>query len=221
MVKNSKFYAVKSGRKTGVFTTWEECKEQVQGYSNAVYKSFWSKEEAEEFVGINSDKKENDKMNMSSPYAFVDGSFNKYSKVYGFGGFLVANNKYYPIYGRGSNSEWSSMRNVAGEILGAVSAVNKAIKLGLDEITILYDYKGIEAWVTGGWRTNNPCTKRYKEEMQKAKEVINIKFYKVKGHSGVIGNEVADLIAKYSVGNYLTESQREKVLYIVRGSNND
>ena len=35
-----KFYAVKQGRKTGIFTSWDEAKAQVDGYSGAVYKSF-------------------------------------------------------------------------------------------------------------------------------------------------------------------------------------
>ena len=31
-----KFYAVKRGRKTGIFTSWEECKNSIDGYKNAV-----------------------------------------------------------------------------------------------------------------------------------------------------------------------------------------
>ncbi|MBQ2004700.1 MAG: RNase H1/viroplasmin domain-containing protein, partial [Peptococcaceae bacterium] len=30
-----KYYAVKVGRETGIFTTWDACKAQVQGYSGA------------------------------------------------------------------------------------------------------------------------------------------------------------------------------------------
>ena len=30
-----KYYAVKNGRKTGIFTTWDECSEQVLGFLNA------------------------------------------------------------------------------------------------------------------------------------------------------------------------------------------
>lgn len=41
-----KFYAVKKGRKTGIFNTWEECKEQVHGYSGCQFKSFSTYEEA-------------------------------------------------------------------------------------------------------------------------------------------------------------------------------
>lgn len=45
-----KFYAVKQGRKTGIFTSWDEAKAQVDGYSGAVYKSFKLREQAEEFL---------------------------------------------------------------------------------------------------------------------------------------------------------------------------
>lgn len=47
MGKNKvKFYAVKNGRTPGIYNTWDECKEQVNGYSNAVFKSFETKEDA-------------------------------------------------------------------------------------------------------------------------------------------------------------------------------
>lgn len=42
-----KYYAVLKGRKTGVFTSWEECEEQVKGFSGALYKSFKTMREAE------------------------------------------------------------------------------------------------------------------------------------------------------------------------------
>ena len=46
-----KFYAVKQGRTTGIFTSWDECKRQVDGYSGAVYKSFPTEREAHNFLG--------------------------------------------------------------------------------------------------------------------------------------------------------------------------
>lgn len=47
MQKKSKFYVVWKGRQTGIFSTWESCKEQVDGLTDAQYKSFESREEAE------------------------------------------------------------------------------------------------------------------------------------------------------------------------------
>lgn len=45
-----KFYAVASGRRTGIFKTWAECQAQVKGFSGARYKSFRTLEEAQRFV---------------------------------------------------------------------------------------------------------------------------------------------------------------------------
>ena len=36
----AKFYAVKIGRKPGIYLTWDECKQQVDKFKGAVYKSF-------------------------------------------------------------------------------------------------------------------------------------------------------------------------------------
>jgi len=44
----SKYYVVWVGQKPGIYTTWGECQEQIKGYPKATYKSFKSKEAAEE-----------------------------------------------------------------------------------------------------------------------------------------------------------------------------
>lgn len=48
MAKKPKFYVVWKGRETGVFTSWEDCKAQTNGFDGAVFKSFESRELAEE-----------------------------------------------------------------------------------------------------------------------------------------------------------------------------
>lgn len=47
MAEKPKFYVVWKGRKTGVFSSWEACAAQVQGYTGAQYKSFTSRAAAE------------------------------------------------------------------------------------------------------------------------------------------------------------------------------
>lgn len=49
---SQKYYAVMRGRKTGIFTSWTECEEQIQGFSGAAYKSFKSRREAEVALGM-------------------------------------------------------------------------------------------------------------------------------------------------------------------------
>lgn len=45
-----KYYAVKKGKTTGVFKTWNECRNAVEGYSGAQYKGFATLEEAEKYL---------------------------------------------------------------------------------------------------------------------------------------------------------------------------
>ena len=45
-----KYYAVKRGRKTGLFTVWGECAAQVQGFQGAVYKGFMTEAEARDWL---------------------------------------------------------------------------------------------------------------------------------------------------------------------------
>ena len=40
------YYAVKEGIETGVFYSWDECKNKVLGFNGAVYKKFTRKEDA-------------------------------------------------------------------------------------------------------------------------------------------------------------------------------
>lgn len=45
-----KYYAVATGRTTGIFTSWPAAKSQVDGFPGAVYKSFKTREQAEAFL---------------------------------------------------------------------------------------------------------------------------------------------------------------------------
>ncbi len=45
-----KYYAIAQGRKTGIFTSWSETEQQVRGFTNAIFKSFKTREEAEAFL---------------------------------------------------------------------------------------------------------------------------------------------------------------------------
>jgi ribonuclease HI len=63
-MSKKKFYVVWSGRKKGIFTSWNVCKKQIDGFEGAQYKSFADLKEAEiafskkydDYKGINTKK---------------------------------------------------------------------------------------------------------------------------------------------------------------------
>jgi len=197
-----KFYAVKKGRTTGIFTDWASCKEAINGFSGAVYKSFTTKEEAELFLGEGTGdiKKENESLTETDLIAYVDGSYVG-GDSFGSGAVIIKDGKVLDrLYEKTTDKELSSMRNVAGEIYAARMAMTYAASNGYKNITIFHDYAGIAHWPLGEWKTNKEGTKAYKAFYDEISKEIKVYFVKVKGHSGVEYNEEADRLAKKALG---------------------
>ncbi len=197
-----KVYAVKKGLTTGVFDTWEECKGAVDGFSGAEYKGFKTREEAYVYLGL-----ERLDVGESLPDEFpkeadllvtyVDGSYEHSLLKYAFGCvFLLPDRRILTEKGSGNNPESAKLRNVTGEMLGAMFAVKWAMKNGFRKIEIRYDYEGVEKWVTGAWKSKTELTRKYAEAMRNWSAKINISFTKVAAHTNVYYNEMADRLAK-------------------------
>ena len=192
----AKYYAVKKGHKPGIYTSWDECKKQVEKFSGAVYKSFTSLEDAKNFI-----KLEEEKIVDYGLIAYVDGSYNIKTKEYGFGCILIEGQKVIKeLSGKGDKEALVSMRNVAGEILGSLAAMKFALENGYPGVCIYYDYEGIEKWANGLWRANKIGTQNYQKLVNEYLKKINISFIKVLAHSGDFFNERADKLAKKAVG---------------------
>lgn len=193
-----KFYAVKEGRNKGIFFSWDECQKQTKGYPGAVFKSFENVEEAVAF--INQEKEITPpKKNITEFY--IDGSFNNQTKEIGCGIVMLKDDKVIQeISFKVTDEKLIEYRNVAGEVMASLYAINTAIKENIKEINIYYDYTGVEKWTTGEWQAKNYLTKKYKELYDKTTNKINVTFVKVKSHSNNKYNDLADKLAKRTCG---------------------
>lgn len=194
-----KFYAVKNGRNIGVYDSWNDCKQQVDGYSNAIYKSFTSFDEATAF--IKGDKTErNEKLKKIKKHiemqAYIDGSYDNEKKYYSYAGIMFFEKEEKEFAFADNNPEKINLRNVAGEIEAAIYVINYAVERKIKSLEIFYDYTGIENWATKAWKANNPFTKNYVTFIEKMTPQLNIIFTKVKAHSGNKYNEKVDQLAK-------------------------
>lgn len=202
-----KFYAVKKGKKTGIFSTWDECKEQVTGFKGAVYKSFKTLSEAEAFLEKNEEKIENIE-EVDGVYAYIDGSFDRVSGVYGSGVVIVDGDMKYDFKHAGNREDYAQLHNVAGELEAAKFVMWYAVDKKIREITLFYDYQGIEAWATGSWEANLTYTQDYVKFYNKVKERVKVNFVKVKAHTGVELNELVDKLAKEAIEQFKKENTK-------------
>jgi len=221
-----KYYAVKKGKTTGVFKSWDECRNAVEGYSGAQYKGFSTLKEAREYLGDvpsarameceklssvscidktggqeRGQSRENpaDEIpnNAGELLAYVDGSYDDSIKKYAFGCvFLLPDGRIFTEYGNGDKEQSLQHRNITGEMLGAMYAVKFAMLNGFHSLEIRYDYQGIEKWVTGEWRSKTELTRKYAVSMREWGKSISIRFTKVAAHTNVKYNELADRMAK-------------------------
>lgn len=209
-----KFYAVKKGKTTGIFSNWDDCKASVDGFPGASYKGFATLEEAKAFMGEENAvlmetierttcapspvaEQRGAQMEPTHLLAYVDGSYEDSIKKYAFGCvFILPNGDIYTEYGNGDNPQSLQHRNVTGEMLGAMYAVRFAMANGFRSIEIRYDYEGIEKWVTGAWRSKTELTQKYAAAMRDWSSKIAIKFTKVAAHTNEEFNELADKMAK-------------------------
>ena len=194
-----KYYAVKNGRKIGIFTSWEECKSQVAGYSGAEYKSFPNEADAKAYLGIG-EQTAFDFMDDGLAKAYVDGSFNIETCEFSFGAVVFAMGETLTFSERFSDPELATMRNVAGEIKGAEFVLKFCREKKIAEVEIYYDYEGIAAWAEGRWKTNKSGTIAYKKLFDEISRDVKVRFVKVKGHSGDKYNDMADRLAKDALG---------------------
>lgn len=218
MTKKKEWYAVKKGRKTGLYNKWAECEAQVVGYPGAIFKGFYTKEEAEAyllgkkvvslFVDEDLPQKEKTQIHVSRKKEeplpdpermtiYVDGSYmSLYPDAFSFGVVFLYQGQIHTYSKKIVNKEDAEMHNVAGEIYGATYAMNECIKKGIREMDLYYDYAGIEKWCLGKWKVNKPRTKAFRDYYASIKNELIVHFHKVESHTGVKYNEMADQLAK-------------------------
>ncbi len=191
-----KYYAVKIGRNPGIYESWDECKNEIHGFSGAEYKSFINLDDALSFM--NGEKKKTH--TKSEAAAYVDGSFSKDKAMFSYGAVLFYNGEELQFKKAFRDPELVSMRNVAGEIKGAEFIMQYCLEHGIKSIDIYYDYEGIEKWCTGVWQANKFGTQNYVNTYKQISQFVDIHFIKVKGHSGDKYNDLADTLAKSALG---------------------
>jgi ribonuclease HI len=207
-----KFYAVRKGRTSGIYESWDEAKAQVDGFKGAEFKGFMTREEAESFMKVEGQAavmKIAKSEQLAIPanigekgvaIAYVDGSYDRRKRVFSYGVVIIKDGNIYTENRRFIDDPLAEMHNVAGEIKGAEAAMRYALDHGYESIVIYHDYEGIAKWCLGEWVPKKPGTIAYKNYYNEVSQSVQISFVKVAAHTGDYYNEMADRLAKEALG---------------------
>ena len=200
-----KCYAVRKGFRTGIVYSWDECQSLVKGFAGAEYRGFNTDEEAEAYLrgeSLGNDIKTGSSIVIDKPInydtvnIYTDGSYK--NGVVSFGVYIESLEKSFKFYGSVECPMYSSIANIAGELLGVLIGIQLACDMGFTKLNIIYDYAGVSSWYDGSWTARGDLQIKYVSLLNQFRLTKNLtyNFIKVKGHSGVEGNVYADSMAK-------------------------
>ncbi len=199
-------YDLKTDKKVEniIVDTWGECLGYVKGVKGAKYKSFENLEDAKAYLseGNRMLKKSDENYPKDCLHAYVDGSYNSSDGRYSYGLVCVNNNvvEYIESNAEKDSSE-KNIRQIAGELKGALKAAQYALRQGQEKLVIFHDYEGIAHHATGSWERKEESSMEYYEKMQKLMNSgIEVIFVKVDSHTGDLFNELVDEKCKEVLG---------------------
>lgn len=224
----TKYYAVYRGMRSGIFTSWYNARKMINSCSGAVYKSFDTEKEAQEWMEMNAtrdrengihvpgevqymlkklnenktEKKNEDSLDKKSYQLYSDGSYDKQSKKYSWAYVLLGYDSRVQRFA--SDAEVASEDNmwqVSGEIQAVIEGLTYAHENGVKRIIVNYDLINLQKWGDDQWRAKKPETQAYKDAIKRFRaEGMTISFNKIKSHSGSEYNEMCDYLAKQALG---------------------
>jgi ribonuclease HI len=236
------YYAVHKGKKTGIFSSWNECKKSVDKYPNAIYKKFKNISMAKNFV-VNGDLKlsieKEDKMylipNQQTIKVYTDGSCirninNKHHGGYGvYFGKENKKNVSEPYIDKDVTNNRAELHAIqdAIRLLNTEILENKEIEIytdseySLKSCTIWY-----KKWEKNGWKTKGGTLRKNIDYIQKLSKILenhkNIKLIHIKAHTGKtdpdsVGNDMADILADNGTIKSIIQSGESSELIIPFG----
>ncbi|MFD1417707.1 ribonuclease H family protein [Companilactobacillus keshanensis] len=212
-----KYYAVRRGKKTGIYRTWAECKAQVDGFTGARYKSFPTEAEAKEFINGKDDfkkavSKKTVKMEDFEVVVYTDGGSRNHGNVKG--GHVRTDDKAAWAYHisvdnetfEGTDGEFGATNNRM-EIMALIESIKRLNKLSMNDRKIVfvldsqYVLNTINKGWLNGWKRRGfkkadgtaPINVELWRELDRLLPTVTDKTFEwTKGHANNVGNNRVD-----------------------------
>lgn len=209
------FYAVAAGHNIGIYTSWEECKKNIDDFANPIYKKFAIEEEAKLFLNEFAE----------TLYVYTDGScYNNGSKnaIAGIGIYFSKDNP----NNVSEKLEGENLTNNIAELSAAIKAINIIKKIDIKNKVIVTDSEYVIKCATSygdkmakkEWMTSKNVPPPNVELVKKLYELTNkynIKYKHIIAHTDnkdrhSISNYYADKLANDCISDKTKERKENK-----------
>ena len=233
--KATKYYAVRKGFVPGVYTDVNEYRKQVDGFSGYSARVFKNEKEANDFVlgkiteteikeersrklqaiACPLSKKHQNNWDLrwraaQTVAAYIDGSHDDKLNKCGYGVVITTGDgREIMLYGMNKEVSKTGLRSVASEICAMKAAIQWAKLKKVKKLIVVYDCNATIDLITKNEPTKNEFLKKFisfyrQVSNEKKFEII---FRKIEGHVGNKYHELADALARYSLGKEIKQSQ--------------
>lgn len=162
------YYAVRRGKKPGVYETWTECQEQTKGYKGCEFKKFSDETEAHRWV--NGETIEDMYNKVKAPEV---GSANVFISASELDGNLSMS--FIIQRSDGNDYEYSALcvdkeyikehRVVYAQICAILAGVKVAIETGYTSVKVCTNSELMIKWITGEYACRSPLANIYRDTM--------------------------------------------------------
>jgi ribonuclease HI len=197
MMKKQNFYAVRAGRKTGVFDNWPDTAKSVKGFPNAVFRKFGSRAEANAWL------KDEDAVKNVDYTIYTDGSC--LVNPDGPGGWALLMFEGDEQVKEVSGGEQSTTNNRM-ELTAAIKAlqltpVGATVRLYTDSQYLRNGFASgwLDNWKTNGWKTSvgkQVANEDLWRTIDKLATERTVFWTWQRGHVGHVENERVDHLAR-------------------------
>jgi ribonuclease HI len=202
------FYAVKAGESREIYTTWDEARPHCQGTRGVRFKKLRTRSEAEEWLGINSSKRQ--RTSGEELHVYTDGACSKNGRrgaCAGIGVYFGDDDPRNVSEPLPPDERHTNNRAELLAIEAALDVVQADDHPPVDTLHLYtdsqYSHKALTQWINNwlknGWVTskgtpveNRDLLERIHRKLQRPPDV---EWHYVKAHNGDPGNEAADALA--------------------------
>ena len=206
------FYAVRKGRKPGIYTTWSETQKQINGFSGSQYKKFVKKADAQAYMGNNlllekegNDYSDEEIAELAKEFpitVFTDGgaidndnSIADHPAAWSYSIQETGTGKFLSHPDAPAGKDFGASNNVM-EITALIEALKELINTGFNNKPILfgidseYTINGainINSYKANGWKNSTGEVKnlsKWKQVDELLQQISDYKFVKIHSHDG-------------------------------------